>query len=658
MLRTILFGGFAILVIVFGIVSAFIGISIIQDRVIQEAQTRVRSDLSSAWNVTLSEEQRIGTILKLAATIPIVISASADGNWPNQEVQNRLELLRMDFGLDFLTIISAKGEAVVRGAPPYNTGDFHLSNAAILKALRGEAVTSIEILSKENLELELQGLAERAFIPLEETPHARPSLQTEETRGMVLMGAVPIEKGRDVVGVMYGGILLNRNHTMVDRIMEITFKDEAKSLATGTMTIFLFDSRIATAVRLANGNRAIGTRASKEVADYVLENGQRWEGRAFVVNDWYLSAYDPIRDHQNRVIGMLYVGILEKPFKDLIRDTLLRYALLSVVGLAIALVLAFFLAERVAGPLHHLAQAAQKMHLGERPEPVSATHTSSQEMKTLIETFNEMVDTISERTANLQDANEQMEKANDSLVSLNRSYMETLGFISHELKSPLATIMNYVYLLQEQKVGTLTERQGKAVRNIDNNVKLIVEMVRHYLNLSRIENGELQPVVTRIELAREIVTPLLESFEVAAKAHAMSVHNEISIEIVLQADLNMTREVFENLISNAIKYGREGGQLKLTAQPDGDFIRFGVFNEGEGVTPEKINTMFQKFSRLEEHKATRKQKGTGLGLFICKYIVESHGGNIRVESRPGEWIEFIFTLPRYHGKEEQPGNAL
>jgi two-component system NtrC family sensor kinase len=646
-IRTKLFISFAAVVIAFGILSAFIGVRLIQNRVVSEAQTRVQSDLNSAWGVLNAELRNIETILKLASGAQPILEASFNSNWPNQDAQSRIEMIRMDFGLDFLGIVSPKGQVVARAVPPYNTGDFLLSNPAIFKALKGESVTSIELMSKEDMTLEQTGLSDRAFLVLEDTPHAKPSPKTEETRGMVLIGAVPIERGRQILGVIYGGILLNRNYAMVDRITDIVFKQTTQnSPATGTVTIFLSDSRIATTVRLANGNRAIGTRVSKEVADRVLENGMRWEGKAFVVNDWYLTAYDPIKDFQGSVIGMLYVGIVERPFTDMIKDTILKYILLSIFGITVALILAFFLAGRIAGPTQRLAAAAQQMHIGEQPAPVS-TEDAGHETKALIHSFNEMAEAIFERETRLKEANEKLEDANVSLTNLNRSYMEMLGFISHELKSPLATIMNYVYLIREQKLGPLTDKQHRAMGNIDNNVKLIVEMARHYLNLSRIESGELEPVTTRVEVVNEVLTPLIDSFSPAAAERKMTILNTIGQDVVLQTDLNMTREVFENLISNAIKYGRDGGAIKLTAQTAGDFVRFSVFNEGEGVAPEKINALFQKFSRLEEDKVARKQKGTGLGLFICKYIMEAHRGEIQVNSKQGEWIEFIFTLPQY-----------
>ncbi|MBN1277813.1 MAG: cache domain-containing protein [Deltaproteobacteria bacterium] len=651
MLRTKLFKAFAVLILSFAILSAFISVQLIKNRVIKEAQTQLVLDLSTAQSVQNAVLREMESTLKIAAGKEVIVDACFYNKWPNQEVQNRLEKIRVALGLDFLGIVSPEGQVVVRAAPPYNTGDYRISDPAITLSLEGHPVTCMTLMSNKEIELEHEVLSEKAFIVLEDTPHARPTPKTDESRAMVMIGAVPVKQGNMIVGSLYGGIMLNRNHVLVDQIHNIVFMDKKYGNAEiGTVTIFLNDTRVATTVRLANGNRAIGTRVSKEVADRVLDNGSRWEGRAFVVSDWYLTIYDPIRDCQGKIIGMLYLGILERPFTDLIRNTIFRYAILSVFLLVVALMLAFFLSSRLTKPLLRLSEAAQKMQKGERPVPVKSDN-ASKETETLIQAFNEMAKNLSEREKTLEEAKLNMEEANLLLKNLNRSYMEAVGFISHELKSPLSSIMNYVYLVSEQKMGPLTDKQQKAMKNIDGNVRLIVEMVRHYLNLSRIENGELDPVFTRVIINEEVLVPLLDSFEAAAWEYNINLVNNIGNDIIVKADLNMTREIFENLIGNAIKYGREGGKISINARSEGDFVQFSVFNEGEGIPPRRMKDLFQKFSRLETDKADTKRKGTGLGLFITKTIVEAHGGSIKVESKHHEWANFIFTLPAYKDEE-------
>jgi two-component system NtrC family sensor kinase len=650
MLRNKLFAGFAVLVVMFSLTMAFLGLIENQKRILQDAQNRVRLDLESARSVLNGRLSEIELIVRMIGSKQIVFDTAAAENWQDQETLNRLMRARTTFGLDFLNVIAADGQVKVRTTAPNRVGDYHASgdstnaarvavgvgdyrgdDPAVAGAIRGKVTTCVVALNRYDLEKEGEKLAEQAFIVLEDTKHARPTLRREESRGMAIVSAAPVMRGNQVVAVVYGGILLNRNNGIVDRIHDIVFKNEVyKGVSVGTATLFLGDTRVATTVRMGNGNRAIGTRVSKEVADRVLDNGEPWLGEAFVVRERYLAAYEPIRDGTGATIGMLYVGTLKRPFEDYARATAMKYVCVTMMGLLVGLALAFVIASRLAAPIHRLVEASNRMTNGDRPPPVtsdSACHETSR----LIRAFNEMAATLAERE--------------ERLKALNRSYMETLGFVSHELKSPVATIMNYTYLLKEQRLGPLTEKQVKAVRAIDSGGGRLIEMVRHYLNLARIENGELEPVCADVDVGVEILQSLLESVDADVQERRMRIENAVGPGVVARVDRNMVREVFENLVSNAIKYGREGGAIAIAARDDGRMVNFTVRNEGPGIPEERMPQLFQKFSRLEGTDGAKRQKGTGLGLFITKTIVEAHGGRIEARSKSGEWVEFAFTLP-------------
>ncbi len=632
MLRIKLFRGFAIVIVLFSMVSGFFAVNTLKRRTLEVAQNRVRLDLSSAWSVYDNRLDQIETVTRMAASKQLVQECAVSGAWDNPEMRVRLERLRSTFNLDFMGLVAPDGRVMMRTTPPYRSGDYRVSDSAVAEALRGNARSCTSLFAKAELLQECDTLAEQAYLQLEDTPRARMKLRDVETRGMVLESAVPVMQGPNVVGVVYGGVLVNRNHALVDTIQDVVFRNEDyRGRQFGTATIFLHDSRVATTVRLPNGNRALGTRVSKEVADQVLDNNRPWIGEAFVVDDWYLSAYEPIHDGTGQVVGMLYVGILKQPFLDAARQVAMRYGLLSLLAVIVALVVAFIMAGHLAAPIHRLVAASHQMTEGNRPAPIS-TAGACRETADLVAAFNRMASTLAEREENLR--------------GLNRSYMETLGFVSHELKSPVATIMNYAYLLRQKMLGPLTEKQEKAVRAVESGSTRIVEMVRHYLNLSRIENGELDPVPTRVAVLEDVVAPLLDQIAADVETRGIQIDNRIDPAVLVKADLNMLREVFENLISNAIKYGRDGGNVALRATPRDGLVEFSVWNDGEGIPEDRRGQLFQKFSRIEGGKAA-KQKGTGLGLFITKCIVDAHGGAISARSQPGEWAEFIFTLPRY-----------
>ncbi len=162
---------------------------------------------------------------------------------------------------------------------------------------------------------------------------------------MVLKAAHPIiDFDGMVLGALTGGVLLNRNYEIVDEIKNIVFKDaKYKGKDIGTATIFLDDLRISTNVMDKEGNRAIGTRAMREVQEQVLEKGMPWIHRAFVVDEWYITAYEPIRDVRDKIVGILYVGLMESKYAMMKERLILLFFLFSMSGMLIALTISFLL---------------------------------------------------------------------------------------------------------------------------------------------------------------------------------------------------------------------------------------------------------------------------------------------------------------------------
>src|SRR5690606_17694982 len=182
----------------------------------------------------------------------------------------------------------------------------------IRDALAGKPATGVDIFENADLERLSPDLAARARLPLVSTPNAVPTERTEETRGMVVQSASPVTLGDGRAAVLVGGILLNQNLVFIDTINDLVYREASlPESSQGTATLFLDDVRISTNVRLFEGRRALGTRVSAAVRSAVLGEGRTWLDSAFVVNDWYISAYEPITDRRGERVGMLYVGFLE-----------------------------------------------------------------------------------------------------------------------------------------------------------------------------------------------------------------------------------------------------------------------------------------------------------------------------------------------------------
>jgi two-component system NtrC family sensor kinase len=446
-------------VVLLGIaISASVGIRLIGDTVLAQAQSKVKHDLAAAWMVYNTKLEEIKSVVELTAERFFIREAFRTGELG--PVQRELERVRRERGLDLLALTDRKGVVLIRTREPYATGDDRSQDEPVRRALAGEVVAATVLIPQEQLLLEGAGLAEQAHIEPLATPKAKPQAEAEVTAGMALLAAAPVrdEAGR-VLGALYGAVLLNRNYELVDRIKEIVYKGERYlGKEVGTATIFQWDLRISTNVRTAEGERAIGTRVSAEVYDRVLSQGLPWTDRAFVVNDWYVTAYEPIRDINGEIIGMLYVGLLEAPYARMRAEVVWALIKYSSLSLALALGLAFLLGRRITKPVEELARASEAISLGRLSQRVESR--SVDELGRLAASFNRMAESL-QRTL------EEKDQANQRLQDLNLRYLELLGFATHELMQPLGVLKGYLTLMRASETGALEGGPAAAGRGGD-----------------------------------------------------------------------------------------------------------------------------------------------------------------------------------------------
>ena len=637
-----IFLNFVLVIALFGALAAAVGAFLINRSTVNEAQRRVSLDLRSAWSVIQGQLDSLELFLTALSGGKRVQEALLQPDAP--ELRTLLEVARRQSGFDFLGLTDQRGRVILRTCAPYNSGDYLAQDPLISRAMKGETISGFAILEASRLQAEGGDLDERAFMVFEATPKAKIRAKTTESAGMVLLAAVPVEdEAGNRKGVLFAGNLLNRNHHLVDKIQSIVFEDRLYgNRKLGTVTIFQWDSRVATNVTLANGNRAIGTRVSEAVYDKVLENNQHYYDRAFVVNDWYLSAYDPIADSEGKVIGILYVGVLAKQYDDLKRDLWTLYGFMSLGAAGIVLLLGFIFARRLTGSISRLAVAADEIAQGrldmQVPEPAT-----NDEVRDLTRAFNSMASRLNEREQRLKKTNEALAQTNQALHSVNRNYLDMLGFVSHELKNTLGVIYTSAKALSMAAIGQLSASQQSLVTNITNSIEKAVGMTRKYLDLSRIEKGELKVAPRAIDLIEEVVAPVLGSFADAMANRSIQLANELPAHLQIHADSDLLQVVFKNLVDNALKYGRPGGTIKIICAPLPQAMRFEIWNEGDGLSQEQLAQIFDKFVRLRRKEGLTQ--GTGLGLFITRDIIQKHGGRIWAECEQNQWVKFIFTLP-------------
>ena len=630
---------FLVVVLAAGFVSTIVGIRFVGHTVIGQAQNKVRHDLASAWMVYNEELDHVKTVILLTSKRFFIRDEFGGGR--GGLLRRELERVRKEYNLDLLTLTDKTGKVIVRTRSPYHIGDEQSNDDLVSSALEKEVVASTQIVPQASLRREGEGLERQAYFTFIPTQKAKPRPEKEETSGMMLKAAAPVlDENGDLLGALYGGVLLNRNYEIVDRIKEVVYKGEKyKGKEIGTATIFQWDLRISTNVRRENGLRAIGTRVSSEVYDAVLENARPWEDRAFVVNDWYITAYEPIENVRGEVIGILYVGILEQPYLDVKKSVIGTIIKLTLSGIGLVFVIAYFLERGITRPLMDLVHATEEVSQGRFPCRVEIK--SRDEIRTLADSFNRMC-------VDLKRTLEEKDAAHERLKDLNVRYVELLGFATHELMQPLGVLKGYLAMMGDSgPEGLTSEQREQAVSAMLRNVNMLINMSRKYLNLSKIESGELQVNKSRIRFYEEVLQPVVEdgSPQMALKNIAFRIENEETFrQLEVQADPMLMRIVYSNLITNVLKYGRRGGEISCGVDDEGGDWRFNVRNEGQGIPQDKLETVFEKFVRLEG--AAERQRGTGLGLFNTKEIIQKHGGRIWAESVEGEWANFIFTLPK------------
>jgi len=215
------------------------------------------------------------------------------------------------------------------------------------------------------------------------------------------------------------------------------------------------------------------------------------------------------------------------------------------------------------------------------------------------------------------------------------------------LKSPLSSIVMDATVLSDGYVGELSDPQRAVVAKMVNKAEYLLNLVREYLDLARIEGGELaiHPRAA-VDLAGEVVEPACDIVKALAAGKQMTVERVYPAHpVTVTADPDLLKIVAVNLVGNAIKYGRDGGSVRVTVSPAaGGGVSLAVWNEGPGFPASQRPKLFRKFSRLDTPEL-RKRKGTGVGLYTSWRIVNLHGGRIAATSEEGAWAEFRVDLP-------------
>lgn len=634
---------------------------------------KVSSDMVTAHEYFDRVREGVGAdVVSIAVSHRLVVSLP-DSDAP--EFVTLLSLLAREHSLDYLMLLDLQGRPVASSLSDEPPTDSRLRWPVVVSATSGAAHNTIEIFSPDDLGMLHTELRLRAWVPLVPTVAAAPDQRLAEDRGMVIHAGAPVydAQGR-LAGVLEGGMLLNGNLGLVDRINEIVYREGSLPLnSKGTATLFLGDTRIATNVRLFEGERALGTRVSQTVRDYVLGDGGIWLGTAFVVNDHYVSGYEPVVNGHGQRVGMLYVGFLEAPLRAAMQAAM---AVLFVIFLAISVigtVLSLRWARSVFGPIERMNRVIGRIESGDAAARVGPVE-SRDELGRLAVEFDHLLDTlhakreelqrwadeldrkVAERTAELKEANETLRRAQQQLVMSEKlaAIGELTAGVAHEVNNPMAVIQGNLDVLSSV-LGPAAEPVREEIRLIHAQVDRIRLIVTKLLQFAR--PGDFAGYTENVEVAAVVEDCLLLTRHNLDR-NDIEVVTDVRVAGPVEINRGDLQQVLINLFVNAAQAMPDGGTLSVSGEdwldeagePVGALLR--VRDTGVGIAPEHLANIFDPFF------TTKKESGTGLGLSVTYTILERYGGRIAVSSTPGAGTEFELRLYRqavFQSGPEAPG---
>ncbi len=647
------------------------------DYTYEQLFTKVHADLQVSAESFGRIQEDARRKLSSVATSATLARTLAVGSTP--DLMALLQQQQEQRGFDFLQAWSSDGRQVLTQVG-WRDASLHpsASTREILSlTLDGSpGVVGIEIYQSADW-FGIPGLeASRIVLPLIPTARAVPTERVEEERAMVIrtLQRVLDERGGQVA-LLEGGILLNRNFDFVDKIRDLVYGPGSLMPGSrGTVTLFIDDVRISTNVPSMDDTRALGTRVSREVFDAVLTRGEQWIDRAFVVNDWYISAYQPIVDVNGDRVGMLYAGYLEAPFRSELLTAITVLSVLVIAGSLLAGLAAIQGARSIFTPIETMTSVVRATAAGQHRRiglvsPGSEIGELATQFDSMLDTLESnrrrieldaamLEDKVQHRTAELEQQNQKLKDSIDLLQQTRRQLAnaeklaalgELTAGVAHEINNPTAVILGNMDVLVAD-LGDGCEAVQTEIDLIFEQVYRIRSITDRLLQYSRSDHSPAgfsdEPrLLSDQSLVASVSLPTIMEESLTLLAHELDgrsicVKQNHRATLAAQIDRQELQQVLINLLSNAIQAIGEGGQIHIdTCDLTDDSVRILVRDSGRGIDPADLPKVFDPFF------TSGKACGTGLGLSVSYGIVRRFGGDIQVSSELGAGSVFDMVLP-------------
>jgi serine phosphatase RsbU (regulator of sigma subunit) len=341
-------------------------------------QDKISTNLRTAWGIYNAEQEKMADGIRILSSSPEVKEKILERDIGG--LKKKITISKRILNVDLINVIDRFGDALCK---TNNDLDDYALKHLVREVLKGKEIVSTEVFSPKEVDIEddiKQTYAQQLTVKYRFTPKARPLKIEKKLMGMALVALAPVVEEEKVIGAVMAAQFLAGNYKIVDKIVE--------SVGEGTATIFQDDVRISTNVRDLEGQRAVGTRVSEEVYNQVIMEGRPWNSRAFVVTDWYISSYEPIKNYWGDRVGILYVGTKEAFFTPLSESILRRVYLIAIGALLFTVLLSLKISKTFTQPILRIIEKTKIMAQGKLDTKIDVK--SKDELGELAEALNTM----------------------------------------------------------------------------------------------------------------------------------------------------------------------------------------------------------------------------------------------------------------------------